>query len=72
MVGSVKQRRLDVDNRITGYQTVVQCSLQTFLSRLDVFARNRSADNRVDEFEALAFFIRFKANPDMTILTTAA
>ncbi len=71
VVATIVQFSLNVNNWITGENTVAHGFDNTLLNRLDVFAWNHTTLDRVDEFKALApasFWL--KAKPYVTVLTT--
>ena len=72
MIGAIIQGNLTVNNRVACQYAVLHCALDTLVNRLDVFLRNRTADNLVDELVALARLVRLEDDLDMTILALTA
>jgi len=50
VVLTVDERHANVDRWVSGENTVVECGLNALVRRVDVFARNASARDLVDEF----------------------
>src|SRR5699024_9152915 len=63
--------RLEIDERVACKQTVFGSLNYTLLNRTDVFAWYNTTDDFIDEFKTCTFFIRFKLNIYVTILTTS-
>jgi len=70
MVRTEEQRDFHVNNWITSHHARSQRVAHTFFNCRDVFARNGTALDRVNEFEALARFLRFDLQNHVTVLTT--
>src|SRR5699024_9039187 len=69
MVRTVVQLYLDVNNRVSGEYTCLHCALDTSINSRDVFLRNRTADNVVDELVALAGLVWSNLDLNVTVLT---
>ena len=69
MIRTVVQFDTDVDDLVTGDRAVFQSLFDTFFYAADVFLRDRTANDMVDEFEAFAGFSRIDTDLDMTILS---
>src|SRR5690606_5505860 len=63
---------LDVHHREAGEHAVRQGFLQALVDRRDEFARHGAALDGVDEFVALAGFVRLELDPHVTVLATTA
>ena len=61
MVAAVVQGHLDVHQRIAGQDAQFNSSLHALIDGLDVFLRNRTALDRINEFVALAWLVRLNA-----------
>src|SRR5438093_12335440 len=72
MIGAVVQRNFDVFDFIAGKNTTFHGFLDALLHRLDVFLRNRTADDRILEDESGSDGARLDGNTDMAVLTAAA
>src|SRR5688572_415056 len=68
VVRAVEQGHLDVYDRVACKHTVSGGFANAFLDGRDVFLRNRTANDRVDELEALPWLGRLELNPHVTIL----
>ena len=72
MVRAVEGRDLDVDHRVTRDHARIDRFLDAFVDRRDELARHGAADDRIDEFIALAGLVGLELEPDMPVLATAA
>ena len=72
MIGTIINGNLDIDHRITSYNTVFESCFYAGLDRVDEFLRNNAANDSIFEFEAFARFHRFKTQPAVTVLAVAA
>src|SRR5262245_11118090 len=72
MIRAVVERGPHVYHRVTGQHTRLERLAHALLGRPDKFARHRTADNAIDEFEALAPLQRLDADPHIAVLTAAA
>src|SRR5690606_377855 len=63
------QRDLDVDHRVAGQHALRHGFVDTLFDRGDVFARNHTALDGVDELDALAGFVGFDLQHHVAILT---
>ena len=70
MVRTIIEGCLDIYYWVTSDNTTSQCVFHTFLNWFAVFLRNDTTFDLVDEFEAFAWFVWLKLNPNITILTT--
>ena len=71
VVRAVVQDRADAGHRVAGQDSALQRFLDALLGRLDELARDRSADDFVDELEP-AFRHRLEAHLDVAVLTLTA
>src|SRR4030067_73161 len=72
MIRPVKQRHLDIYNRITGQDARIQSLPYTFLNCRYIFPRDRPADNLIFKHKTFSGRLRLHRNPDVTVLTTPA
>src|SRR3972149_2046039 len=72
MIRPVKQRYLDIYNRITGQNAGIQSLPYTFLNCRYIFPRDRPADNLIFKHKTFSGRLRLHRNPDVTVLTTPA
>ena len=72
MVAAVVQRRLDVDHLVARENSAFHRFLDTLADRLDVFARNHAANDRVDKLVPGAGFGRFDLDFGVTVLAASA
>ena len=70
MVASVIQGCLDVNNWITSNHTTIECLLNTLLHSWAVLLWHHTSLDFIEEFVALAWLVRLKAHPDITVLAT--
>ena len=68
MIGTIINGNLDIDHRITSYNTVFESCFYAGLDRVDEFFRNDAANDFICEFESFARFHRFKTQPAVTVL----
>src|SRR5574343_233490 len=66
------QRDFDVNNGVACQNALAQSFDHTLFNGRDVFARNHTALDGVNEFEALASFLRLDLEHHVTVLTLAA
>ena len=71
MIRSVVKSDLNVNNRISCKNARLHCALYTGLNSRDVLLRNRTADDRVDELEAL-LRVGFDLDLNVTVLSLTA
>ena len=71
VIRSVVKSYLYVNNRITGNNARLHSTLNTLVSRFDVFLRNSTADDVVYELIAL-IGVRFNVDLNVTVLTFTA
>ena len=71
MIRSVVKSYLYVNNRITGNNARLHSTLNTLVSRFDVFLRNSTADDVIYELIAL-IGVRLNVNLNVTVLTFTA
>ena len=57
MIGSVVKLNLDVNNGISGKNTALHSAFDTGVNSRDIFLRDSTADNGVDELIALACLV---------------
>ena len=72
MVRAVVQRNLYIDHGIARHNAGLQGTLNTSVHRRDEFLRNAAANDCIDEFIALAGFVRLQNDLNVTILTGTA
>ena len=72
MEGAVKQGGLDIDHLIAGQDTGLHCALNTLIDCGDVFLRNSTAGDLVDELVALAGLVRLDSELDVCELAFTA
>ncbi len=72
MVGTIVQRDDNVHNRITGQNASLHCALNTGIDRGDIFLRNRTANDLIAEFVALAGLVRIHLDLAVAVLTFTA
>ena len=68
MIGTIIQRDLHVNNVVACKYTGEHCALDTLVNSRDIFLRNRTADNCVDELVALT---RVRLNTDLNVTVLA-
>ena len=54
MIAAVEQRGFDIDHRITRQRAIVRRFFDSLLNGADIFARNRTALDRIDELKPSA------------------
>ena len=69
MERTIVQLYLNVNNRISGQYPSLHSALDTCVNSWDVFLRNRTADNAVDELVALTGLVRGNSDLNVTVLT---
>src|SRR5690606_30243293 len=72
VVRTEEQCDLDVDHRVAGHHARRQGFLNTLVDCGNVFARNHTTLDGVDEFVAATRLERFELEHDVTVLTTTA
>src|SRR5204863_663798 len=72
VVGAVEERRLDVHHREPGIDPRVEGLADAGVDRLDVLARDRAADDLVDELVARALLLWLEADDRVAVLALAA
>src|SRR5690606_25260615 len=72
VVRTEEQRYLDVHDRVTGHDAGWQGFLDALVDRGDVFARNHTTFDGVDELVATAWLEGFELEHNVTVLTTTA
>ena len=70
MVGTIEQRELDIHHREASQNAALDGILQPLVDRRDVFARNDTTLDGIDELVAFAGLVRLDLEPDVTELTT--
>src|SRR5690606_7832521 len=70
VVGTEEQRDLDIDDRVTSHHTGGDCFRDALVPGRDVFARNHTALDGVDEFVTAARLEGLELEHDVTVLTT--
>ena len=71
MVGAVVQRRLEVDDRITGEHAVIHALAQTLFNGREEVLRDGAAEDVLGKDHLLAL-IRLELDPDVAVLAVAA
>jgi hypothetical protein len=69
MVGTVKQGNLDINNRESGKNTGRYRFAQTLFNCRNELTRNSTTLDLINEFKALARFVRLHGDPDVAVLT---
>ena len=72
MVGSVIERRFDVDDLASGKRTLCHAVSQTCFNRREVVLRNSTAEHFFSEYHFFGIGVRFKSYPDITVLAGTA
>src|SRR3989338_5099772 len=72
MEGTIEQGSLRVNYQEAGQHAIRQRFAQTFFDRRNIFAGNRAALDRIDEFETFTRFAWLQLDPHVAILTAAA
>ena len=72
MVGPIIQGHTHVDHLITGQVTASHRFAHAFFHRRDIIARDRAADDLVDELESFARRQRLDLQPSIAELTAPA
>src|SRR3954453_9400003 len=72
VIRTVEQRHLDVDDREPGVDAGRERLADALVHRLDVFARDRAADDLVDELVAGPLLGRLELDDGVAVLTLAA
>ena len=72
MERTVEQRHLDVDHRVPGVDAGLERLANALVDRLDVLARDRPADDLVDELVAAALLEGLQLDHGMAVLALAA
>ncbi len=70
MVRAIIESSLHVNDWVASDNAAVQGFFDTLLNWLAIFLRNHTTFNLVDKFEAFAWLVRLKLDPNVTILTT--
>ena len=70
MVRTVEYGNLNVNYRVASDNAVCNLFLNTLVNCRDVFLRNNTTNNFVNEFVTLTSFERFETEPTVTVLTT--
>ena len=68
MVRAIIQGYLNVNNRVACEDTRLHSALDTLINRLDIFLRDSTANDLVDELVALAGLVRLNDDLNMTVL----
>src|SRR5262245_18437236 len=71
MIGTLEKRRFNVHNGVTREGAVFGRFLNSFFNGGNIFPRNRTALDRIDEFETSARLLRFEGNPNIAVLTAS-
>ena len=69
VVATIVELSLQVNQWVTGQDTILHSFLQTLFNGWNVFTRNDTTDNSIFEFETGTFFKRRKFDPNVTVLT---
>src|SRR3954468_21486578 len=69
---AVEERDLDVDHRVAGVDARLERLLDPLVDRLDVLARDRPADDLVDELVSGALLLGLEADDGVAVLALAA
>ena len=69
MVRTITQSNLDVNYRVACEDTSLHSALDTLVNRLDIFLRDRTANDLVDELVALAGLVRLNDDLNVAVLT---
>src|SRR5690606_8496414 len=72
VIRAVEQGYLHIDDRIAGEHAVRGRFANAFIDGGNVFLRNRTADDRIDELVPFAGLERLELDPDVPVLTAAA
>ncbi len=69
MERAVNDFNLDVNDLIAGIDAAFDGFFDAVDDRRNVFLRNRAADDLVNDFDALAFFVRLDLDAGVAVLT---
>ena len=68
MVRAIVQGDLNVNNRVACEDTSLHSALDTLINRRDIFLRDSTADDLVDELVALAGLVRLNDDLNVAVL----